>query len=564
MEFENVLNRLGKFGFFQKRVCVMLFFAGIPNAFPNIMFTYTQYQPKFHCAVPPTFGNVSKNSTEYEQLLNLTVPWESDGLGGMRRSECEMFDMASYNQTNSSFSWEPKKIPCTNGWEYENMDTVTSEFDLVCKGSWKPPFVITLYMIGMALAAFSGILSDKFGRRPVFLFFTFGQFLMTGLTGFSWNFESYAISTLVVGFFGLVNYVVSYVFATEMMGVKRQLMVGMLCCIAYSVGYTMSPILGYFFPSWRWYLRSNAILGLFYLPLLWFFPESLRWLMVSGREKEAKQLLKYIADTNGKSIDVDDIYNEFNIALEEAKRSKRTLMSKKHIDMKKESNYLHLLKNPTMRLRCAVLCLSWFVTSLVYFAISLNPSQLSGDRLMNIFLSGIVELPSFVVSFILPDKIGRIRTLFFFLVTSGSCCVISPFLRADYPIVTTVLVLTGKCAITGVFNVVYLLASEISPTLVRTTSLGVASVCARIGGITMPYLMFVGENDQIRYVPFVVMGSLALVTAVFNILFMPETAGVPMPNTINEAVENKRIFGINICRKFEDTEPEEEEKLQLA
>ena len=51
----------------------------------------------------------------------------------------------------------------------------------------------------------------------------------------------------------------------------------------------------------------------------------------------------------------------------------------------------------------------------------------------------------------------------------------------------------SKLAVTAAFGMIYLLTSEVSPTLVRNTSLGVSSICARVAGTAMPYLMLIGK-----------------------------------------------------------------------
>ena len=70
-----------------------------------------------------------------------------------------------------------------------------------------------------------------------------------------------------------------------------------------------------------------------------------------------------------------------------------------------------------------------FVVSLVYFAISLNPSHLSGDRLMNVFLTGVAEFPGFALAYYLPKMIGRVRSTSILYILCGVSCVIAPLLR---------------------------------------------------------------------------------------------------------------------------------------
>ena len=59
---------------------------------------------------------------------------------------------------------------------------------------------------------------------------------------------------------------------------------------------------------------------------------------------------------------------------------------------------------------------------------------------------------------------------------------------ADEQWITTVLALIGKCGIAGAFAVTWLYSSELFPTVIRNSSMGTSSLCARVGGIVAPYI----------------------------------------------------------------------------
>ena len=56
--------------------------------------------------------------------------------------------------------------------------------------------------------------------------------------------------------------------------------------------------------------------------------------------------------------------------------------------------------------------------------------------------------------------------------------------RVGLLIVTSI----GKASISASFSIVYLLATEVFPTVLRTVGLGMSSMCARAGGILAPYI----------------------------------------------------------------------------
>ena len=81
----------------------------------------------------------------------------------------------------------------------------------------------------------------------------------------------------------------------------RGSLVGALNAFWY-IGYACSFVVGYLLlplgneTSWRWMLASSAVPGLLWLLSSYVMPESSRWLISKGREKEANDVLKLIGD----------------------------------------------------------------------------------------------------------------------------------------------------------------------------------------------------------------------------------------------------------------------------
>ncbi|OTB05179.1 hypothetical protein M426DRAFT_57113 [Hypoxylon sp. CI-4A] len=65
--------------------------------------------------------------------------------------------------------------------------------------------------------------------------------------------------------------------------------------------------------SWRFPLAFQVAFCLFILSAIWNLPESPRWLILKGREEEAREVLAALADT---SIDDQEVHNEF-VAIKE-------------------------------------------------------------------------------------------------------------------------------------------------------------------------------------------------------------------------------------------------------
>lgn len=59
---------------------------------------------------------------------------------------------------------------------------------------------------------------------------------------------------------------------------------------------------------------------------------------------------------------------------------------------------------------------------------------------------------------------------------------------SDLQWIVTVLAILGKSAISASFAIIYIYSAEIYPTTLRSTGIGLSSMCGRIGGIIAPII----------------------------------------------------------------------------
>jgi hypothetical protein len=147
---------------------------------------------------------------------------------------------------------------------------------------------------------------------------------------------------------------------------------------------------------------------------------------------------------------------------------------------------LDLFKTPKLRKYTLILWYAGIVNALVYYGFSFNMSDFGGNFYITFLLSGLVELPSALITALGLKYIGRRKLFsgFMFLITVSTLAII--------PSKTTVFKVTfallGKFAVTSAWHVTGLHGPELFPTVIRHTGVGFCSVVARIGSISAPYM----------------------------------------------------------------------------
>ncbi|CAB4068206.1 SLC22A4_5 [Lepeophtheirus salmonis] len=118
------------------------------------------------------------------------------------------------------------------------------------------------------------------------------------------------------------------------------------------------------------------------------------------------------------------------------------------------------------------------------------------------------------------------------------------------PWITVSLAMIGKFQIAASFAVIYVYAGELMPTVVRSEAMGISSFVAGIGLLIFPYINSLGDISQ--FLPLVIMGTLSVMGGI-TALFLPETLGKHLPNTLEEGEGFGNHFSMFSCPQKNST-----------
>ncbi|XP_048840944.1 solute carrier family 22 member 6-A isoform X1 [Brienomyrus brachyistius] len=519
MNFDDILDKIGSFGNFQKTLHVWMCLPQIFLACHTLMSVFTGAVPPHICRSRwPLAGN---------QALPLNIS-QAAGPGGVPDLSCTALDTQELANLSSVIVLSKNHTTegCAGGWEYSKevfSSTVVTEWDLVCDKAKLNTIASSVYMFGLLVGALlSGVLADKYGRRIIILVALAVQATFGVGAAFAPNVCTYMFLRFVVGMTVAAVIMNIFVLGTEWTGQKHRMLAGLLTDYFFGLGYIMLAGVAYLIRDWRTLQLAISLPEFLFFFYIWVLPDSARWLITKGKKEEAVDLIQKAAIRNRNPLPPNfELFQQPNELNGEAKRKKGSLID--------------LVRTSRMRKRSLILFYLWFVNSLVYYGLSLNITAFGMNIYLTQFIFGLVEIPARTIILFTINRSRKICLICFF-VTGGLACLSTIFVPDKMPVLRILLAMIGKFGITGSVSVIYIYSAEVFPTVIRQNGMGVSSMCARTGGIISPIMHLLASHR--KEVPMAVFGVCPLLGAALA-LMLPETAGKPLPDTIKDVEQTQ-------------------------
>ena len=355
---------------------------------------------------------------------------------------------------------------------------------------------------------FGGV-TARFGRRRPFMV-NIVCFVVLGVAqAFVQTVEQLFVVWILLGMAIGAEYAVGSPLLAEFAPAERRGRLSAWLIASWYIGFLVSVLAGYVMLDvlgigWRWIMASCAVPALITLILRSGMPESPRWLMSRGRRREAREIsLEHLGD---------EAHFDREIAGEPLTRGR-----------------VSGLLSPAYRRRTLLVCGFWACNVAPYFAIVTFAPQVFGalalDEQAATIATNAMAVAGAVTGVVLMDRLGRRPLLIVpFWVCAAALAVVGVWPAA--PVAITI----GCFTAFGFFNALggtltgpY--PSELFPTELRTTAVGVAAAASRIGAALGTFLLPTGL-DTIGVGPTMLVGAtFCVVGAVICQRWAPETAG---------------------------------------
>ncbi|KAK1307829.1 Organic cation/carnitine transporter 4 [Acorus calamus] len=466
MVVDEMLRRhVGEFGPWQLRHFGLTNLAWILNAFHTMVMVFADREPDWRCRAGPG-----------------CVPGSVEGVCGL----------------------EP------GTWEWVGGSSTVAEWGLVCGEKYKVGLAQSAFFAGSMIGAgiFRHRSDSSLGRKGTLTaaciangFFS----LSTSLSPFYWAYATLRFLTgLATGCVGLT----AFVLATELVGPSMRGAVGMTSFYFFSVGCVFLSGLAYAFPSWRNLYMVTSLPSLVFafailLPFIW---ESPRW------TDKAMHTMRAIAKGNGFSIP-----NKTSLILDIPSLSPSSSTPSPSI--------LDVARSPFTRPRLLLAVLINFLTSVVYYGLTLNVVNLGKSHLrLNVALNAVAKLPGYAAAALLLDRCGRCPVSAGTMWLGGVACTVGSLV--------TIVGTRMACGVVGIFamattyHLLMVYVAELFPTAVRNVSLRCVMQAGQLGGMAAPLVVVLG-----RGLPFAVFGACAVMVGAAA-LYLPEMADRPLYDTL--------------------------------
>lgn len=422
-----------------------------------------------------------------------------------------------------------KTLEECSSWVYDTKYFTSSrgiEWNFVCNRRWMGATAQTAYMFGVVIGSLVlGRLSDKFGRRTAFLWSGILQLIFGASVAFATDYYSFVGLRFFYGIFGSGSYIAGFVLTMEIVGPSKRTICGVVFQIMFALGIMLLAAWGYLIDN-RFYLQIlYALHAMTLLPHWLLMDESPRWLWAQGRARESVAIIEKALKMNrcNETVDTPSLVSH----------CKATCA--KYTD-EHSAGTIDLFKTPNMLKKTLIVCGCWFANSVVYYGLSLNTGKLNGNPYFIMFLMGVVELPSYVVIMYFLDKVGHRALISTMMLLGGISCLIVVALPHGSSAVTGV-VMIGKLFISGSYSIIYKYSAELFPTVVRSSGVGLGSMCASVSGALTPLVSLLDTLNP--KIPTIIFGFVALLSG-FSTFLLPETIGRNLP----QSLEDGENFGV--------------------
>jgi len=504
-----ITSVIGEVGRWQIEKILLVFIAAAPGLAHIFHTAFITPKTKYWCALAEADG------TEYTPYMDRT------------HVETVHYDNGTYEKLYPNITGQC--IDDCIDYEHDHsfwVSTMVTEWDLVCDRLALKTVAKLILFTGFALGSFcAGLVSDRFGRKVAIWGASVTMLIFGVITSFVPWFPVFVFTWWVTGTMAIACYTAAFVWVMELATGKWKIILGMSMNYSWPVCRLIIAGLAYSIRDWHWHLRAISGFVSVGAVLLFFVPESPRWLIARGRTDEAREILYNAAQRNNRNIE------------------KEKIILKKPTAAGQKGNFFDIMKHPTLRIHTLIMYFNWFTTAFIMYGLALSWQNLTGGLFLNFLIGTCLDFPAKTLALVLVQSVGRKYPYMVGSFITGVMFFCTLFIPRDvypsnWPIV--VFALIGNFSTTLCFAILYMYTGEIMPTTVRAAGVGSSSLVSKVGGTLSTTVAALADIHPA--IPTIIFVALGLSSSALTVL-LPETKDRKMPETIDD------VERLTFCRR---------------
>jgi sugar porter (SP) family MFS transporter len=447
----------------------------------------------------------------------------------------------SQSQMQQSFQWKVASIAGLGGILYgydigiiaAALLYVRNEFSL---SAHMEGIVVSSVLVGSMLGAIiGGSLADRYGRRTVLLA---GAIVFIAGSLVAFLAPSVALLILARFFLGLAigfTSVTAPVYVSELSPPESRGMRIGLYQFALTLGIALANLTGYLLAAqhaWRLMFGLGALPALLFLLLLFFVPESPRWLIANGQTAQAKSILQRVISPE----DASTLLSEIETSLRQSSERRWSALFAPAVR-----------RGLIIAVGFTILRQVTGINTVFYYGpqiFSLAGVASDKSAIFSTFLLAITNVVATVISLTLVDRLGR-KPLLYMGVGSMlvSLSVLAWCFHNQSPSSSTLAIAATICLIVYVLGFAFsmgpigwILVAEVFPLRLRArgvaaATLGSGASNSLVAYTFLPLLGIAGNSGT-----FAIYAAFCVVTLLFTFFLIPETTGRELESISTETI----------------------------
>lgn len=260
---------------------------------------------------------------------------------------------------------------------------------------------------------------------------------------------------------------------------KHRVTTSSLAVMAYPVGLALTGLIASFTHHFRLIIRYISGSALLVVLLLLFSSESLRWMLVKGKQEHLEATIASAAKWNNLQVSSKTL----EIVREKCRCVQQTINNQQQPN---QISVFDLLRHKSLVFRFLVVSFCWISGTFIVFGVSVISVSLSGDKYMNFIIVGLGGVPASIIVIILLKHIGRRKCTSICLLVTSAAIISTTAIPKEHSGLALMTFLIGRCFSSVALSAVYIYTSELWPTSARHTMISLHSTLGRTGATLAP------------------------------------------------------------------------------